>query len=192
MNPLLGFRFMEVFLEVLEEYLGEVRIRPPSSSLLSFLTDPRRPLCSQVSESSLKENFDIVYEVRSLPPFPACFLLPSRAHASLPSPPRQLLEEMLDEGSPLTTQSNILRDIVLPPTLLNKVLSVAGVSGFVSSLFFIRRRGLTCSRPFDSLGPPSLHQPFSSPIPWRRPGVKHISNEVFFDFVESLDVVLDR
>ncbi|KAL7415546.1 Mu homology domain-containing protein [Mrakia frigida] len=119
-NPLLGFRFMEVFLEVLEEYLGEV------------------------SESTLKDNFDIVY---------------------------QLLEEMLDEGSPLTTQSNILRDIVLPPSLLNKVLSVAGVSG---------------------LGPPPLHQPFSSPIPWRRPGVKHISNEIFFDFVESLDVVLDR
>lgn len=32
-NPLLGFRFMEVFLEVLEEYLGEVRC-PSSFSAL--------------------------------------------------------------------------------------------------------------------------------------------------------------
>ena len=42
----------------------------------------------------------------------------------------QLLEEMLDEGYPLTTESNLLRDIVLPPTLLSKVLSAAGVSGY--------------------------------------------------------------
>lgn len=47
---------------------------------------------------------------------------------SIPPLP-QLLEEMLDEGYPLTTESNLLRDIVLPPTLLSKVLSAAGVSG---------------------------------------------------------------
>lgn len=43
--------------------------------------------------------------------------------------PPQLLEEMLEEGYPLTTEANLLRDIVLPPTLLSKVLSAAGVSG---------------------------------------------------------------
>lgn len=89
----------------------------------------------QVSESTLKDNFDIVYQV-SFSPSQKVELKP--LETSSPFSPFlllvQLLEEMLDEGSPLTTQSNILRDIVLPPSLLNKVLSVAGVSGFVRRL----------------------------------------------------------
>jgi len=137
-NPLLGFRFMEVFLEVLEEYLGEVRSPssslPNSPSLRSAQLTPPPFLVSQVSESTLKDNFDIVYQV-GLSSLERQRLATSsnQAHASLPPflSFLQLLEEMLDEGSPLTTQSNILRDIVLPPSLLNKVLSVAGVSGFV-------------------------------------------------------------
>lgn len=39
------------------------------------------------------------------------------------------MEEMLDNGIPLTTEPNALRDIVLPPSLINKMLSVAGVAG---------------------------------------------------------------
>ncbi|CED84828.1 Clathrin-associated protein medium chain [Phaffia rhodozyma] len=119
-NPLIGFRFLEVFLSILEGYIGDI------------------------SESHLKSCFDIVY---------------------------QLLEEMLDEGYPQTTEANILRDLVLPPSLLSKVLDVAGVSG---------------------LGPPSTHVPFSSSIPWRRSDVKHSSNEIFFDFVESVQSTVDR
>jgi AP-3 complex subunit mu len=42
------------------------------------------------------------------------------------------------------------------------------------------------------LGGPAINQPFSSPIPWRRPGVKHSSAEIFFDFAESLALTLDR
>ncbi len=38
---------------------------------------------------------------------------------------------MLDDGIPLTTETNTLRDIVLPPSLINKMLSVAGVVGYV-------------------------------------------------------------
>lgn len=41
------------------------------------------------------------------------------------------MEEMLDNGIPLTTEPNALRDIVLPPSLINKMLSVAGVAGLV-------------------------------------------------------------
>jgi AP-3 complex subunit mu len=40
-----------------------------------------------------------------------------------------LIEEMLDEGHPMTTESNMLKDIVLPPTLVRKLLTAAGVSG---------------------------------------------------------------
>jgi len=42
---------------------------------------------------------------------------------------RQLVEEMLDEGHPMTMESAMLKEIVLPPTLMRKLLNVAGVSG---------------------------------------------------------------
>lgn len=76
----------------------------------------------------------MVYQVRP-PPLPSLLALAPTLCAA----PRltlssvlcglQLLEEMLDEGYPLTTETNLLRDIVLPPSLLSKVLSAAGVSG---------------------------------------------------------------
>lgn len=34
--------------------------------------------------------------------------------------------------------------------------------------------------------------PFTAPIPWRRPGVRHSNNEIYFDIEESLDAILDR
>lgn len=45
----------------------------------------------------------------------------------------QLIEEMLDEGHPMTMETNMLKEIVLPPTLMRKLMNVAGVSGCVSS-----------------------------------------------------------
>jgi hypothetical protein len=38
---------------------------------------------------------------------------------------------MLDEGYPLTMETNMLKDIVLPPSIVRKLLSAAGVSGQV-------------------------------------------------------------
>jgi AP-3 complex subunit mu len=43
--------------------------------------------------------------------------------------PNQLIEEMLDEGHPMTMETNMLKEIVLPPTLMRKILNAAGVSG---------------------------------------------------------------
>lgn len=34
--------------------------------------------------------------------------------------------------------------------------------------------------------------PFTAPIPWRRPGVRHNNNEIYFDIEESLDAIVDR
>jgi hypothetical protein len=57
----------------------------------------------EVTAPVLRDNFDIVH---------------------------QLLEETLDaSGHPLTTAPNVLRDIVLPPSPISKILSVAGVAG---------------------------------------------------------------
>ncbi|TDL29796.1 clathrin adaptor, mu subunit [Rickenella mellea] len=118
-DPLYVFAFLSTFVDVLSDYLGEV------------------------STSSIREHFDVVY---------------------------QLLEEMLDDGHPLTTERNALSDIVLPPSLLNKILSVTGVSG-------LSKASAT---------------PFSSPIPWRKAGVRYNNNEIYFDVVEDLRAIVNK
>lgn len=77
---------------------------------------------------------------------------------------------MLDNGHPLTTEKNALRDIVLPPSLLSKILSVAGMPG-------VSKAG---------------SNPFASPIPWRKLGIKYNNNEVYFDLVEDLRAVVSK
>uniref|UniRef100_A0A8H7Y1W4 MHD domain-containing protein n=1 Tax=Psilocybe cubensis TaxID=181762 RepID=A0A8H7Y1W4_PSICU len=105
-----------------------------------------------ISSLILRENFDVVY---------------------------QLLEETLDSGGhPLTTSSNALRDIVLPPSLLNKLLSVAGAN--------IN----TTINSGSGLG--AAGGAFSSPIPWRKAGLRYASNEIYFDMVEKLKAVVNR
>jgi hypothetical protein len=41
----------------------------------------------------------------------------------------ELLGEIVDNGEIMTTEPNALRDIVLPPSLLNKLMSAAGLQG---------------------------------------------------------------
>ena len=86
----------------------------------------------------------------------------------------QLLEETLDAGGhPLTTSPNALRDIVLHPSLITKILSVTGVSGLT--------------------GPTTNNMSaFSSPIPWWKAGVRYNNNEIYFDIVETLDAVVNK
>ena len=71
-----------------------------------------------VTETALKDNFDIVYMVRPILP-----------NLQKKDADKQLVEEMLDEGHPMTMESAMLKEIVLPPTLMRKLLNVAGVSG---------------------------------------------------------------
>ncbi|KAI5124765.1 hypothetical protein M0805_005399 [Coniferiporia weirii] len=97
----------------------------------------------EVSSSTLRDHFDVVY---------------------------QLLEEMLDNGHPLTTERSALRDIVLSPSLLNKILSVTGVSGLAKA----------------------SSNPFASPIPWRKYGIKYNNNEIYFDMVEDLRAIVNK
>ncbi|KAF8165113.1 Mu homology domain-containing protein [Crassisporium funariophilum] len=127
-DPLVGFAFLQTFIDILREYFGNL------------------------SAATLKENFDVVY---------------------------QLLEETLDSGGhPLTTSPNALRDVVLPPSLLNKLLNVAGanINSTINS----------------GSGLGSAGGPFSSPIPWRKAGLKYTSNEIYFDFVEELKAIVNK
>ncbi|KAJ6627399.1 Mu homology domain-containing protein [Mycena sp. CBHHK59/15] len=127
-DPLFAFAFLQTFIDILREYFGTV------------------------SAATLKDNFDVVY---------------------------QLLEETLDSGGhPLTTSPNALRDIVLPPSLLSKLLNVAGanINSTINS----------------GSGLGAAGGPFSSPIPWRKAGLRYNSNEIYFDVVEELKVIVNK
>lgn len=139
-DPLFAFAFLQTFTDILHEYLGNV------------------------SAATLKENFDVVYQVRSLK-LPVILLNV-----------QQLLEETLDSGGhPLTTATNALRDIVLPPSLLSKLLNVAGAN-------------ITSAINSGSVG----GGPFASPIPWRKAGLRYTSNEIYFDVLEELDASVNK
>lgn len=77
---------------------------------------------------------------------------------------------MLDNGYPLTTEPNTLRDIIIPPSFADRILSVAGVADLSNT----------------------SAKPFSSPIPWRKAGLKYNNNEIYFDVVEELDAIVNR
>nr|GAT46224.1 predicted protein [Mycena chlorophos] len=125
-DPLFAFAFIQTFIDILTEYFGAL------------------------SAATLKDNFDVVY---------------------------QLLEETLDAGGqPLTTSPNALRDIVLPPSLLSKLLSATGAN-LASAL--------------NSTGS-NIGGPFSSPIPWRKAGLRYTRNEIYFDMVEELKAIVNK
>jgi len=85
----------------------------------------------------------------------------------------------------MTMEPAMLKDIVLPPTLMRKLLGVAGVSGSVGE-----PTGLETQLTNRIQSPASA--PFTAPIPWRRQGVRHTNNEIYFDIEESLDAIIDR
>ena len=115
---------------------------------------------------------------------------------------QQLIEEMLDEGHPVTTETSMLKEIVLPPTLMGKLLSAAGVSGcvfishypcFTPVYRWSSRQPRACASSTDPCRlQNSASAPFSAPIPWRRQNVRHANNEITFDIAESLHAVVDR
>ncbi|KAI8977042.1 Mu homology domain-containing protein [Mycotypha africana] len=94
-----------------------------------------------VSESSIRENFVTVY---------------------------QLFEEMMDYGYPLTTEPNALKEIIMPPTIINKVMTSVGAAAGVA---------------------PKIPQSMSN-IPWRKAGVKYTQNEIYFDIIEEIDATI--
>ncbi|CAG0900563.1 unnamed protein product [Cyprideis torosa] len=99
---------------------------------------------SDCTESVIKEHYVIVYE---------------------------LLDEMLDNGFPLATENNILKELIRPPNVFRTLANtVTGKSNMSSTL------------PMGSL----------SSVPWRRSGVKYTNNEAYFDVIEELDAVIDR
>lgn len=79
---------------------------------------------------------------------------------------------MIDNGFPLTTEPNILREMIVPPNIVSKVLSVVtGNTNNVSN---------------------TLPGATASCVPWRTTDLKHASNEVNVDLVEEIDTIINR
>ncbi|MCO5559663.1 hypothetical protein L7F22_013264 [Adiantum nelumboides] len=98
-----------------------------------------------LTEDQIKDNFVIVYE---------------------------LLDEMMDNGFPLTTEINVLKDMISPPNIVSRMLSV--VTGGSSNMNT------------------TLPVATASNWPWRGTDVKYSNNEVYFDLVEEMDVIVNR
>ncbi|KAF3932144.1 hypothetical protein ABW20_dc0107886 [Dactylellina cionopaga] len=79
----------------------------------------------------------------------------------------EILGEMCDDGLPFNTEPNGLRDVVLPPSIMKKLLA-------------------NVTLPSGSLDPFRSAPSTISTIPWRRANVKHVSNEMYLDLVETL------
>mmetsp|Transcript_31012 Transcript_31012/g.50167 ORF Transcript_31012/g.50167 Transcript_31012/m.50167 type:complete len:415 (+) Transcript_31012:81-1325(+) len=127
-------------------FLSTVQTEVPPLLVIEFLNrtiEIFEDYFGEVNEDAIKENFVTVY---------------------------QLLDEMLDNGLPLTTEPNVLKSMILPPSLANKIMaSVGGQSSVRSAL------------PDGSM----------SNVPWRRQGIKYASNEIYFDVIEELDCIID-
>nr|XP_031295892.1 AP-3 complex subunit mu-2-like [Camelus dromedarius] len=78
---------------------------------------------------------------------------------------------MLDNGFPLATESNILKELIKPPTILRTVVNTITGSTNVG----------------DQLPTGQL-----SVVPWRRTGVKYTNNEAYFDVIEEIDAIIDK
>ncbi|CCI44601.1 unnamed protein product [Albugo candida] len=97
----------------------------------------------EFDEHSIKDNFSTVY---------------------------QLLEEMLDNGYPLTMEPNALKAMVAPPSTANRIAAMMSGRSSVSN---------------------TLPEGTESSIPWRKSGVRYTQNEIYFDIVEEIDAITD-
>ncbi|OCK75669.1 adaptor protein complex 3 Mu3A [Lepidopterella palustris CBS 459.81] len=98
----------------------------------------------------------------------------------------QLLSEMCDGGLVSNTEPNALRDVVEAPSWMGRLLGGVGLPSASPSLT------PSTNTPF-SLPRPSIPRPnanTTSPVPWRRANVRHTSNELYVDIVETLHITL--
>ncbi|KAL4908162.1 hypothetical protein BDW74DRAFT_174855 [Aspergillus multicolor] len=94
----------------------------------------------------------------------------------------QLLHEMCDAGIVCNTELNALQEVVEMPGWMGKLLGNVALPGSSTPILGqsgLKRQSLTSANA--ALGPA---------IPWRRPGVRHTSNELYVDIVESLTVTM--
>ncbi|PAA50011.1 hypothetical protein BOX15_Mlig027272g2 [Macrostomum lignano] len=129
-------------------FVAVCRSEVPPLFVIEFLhrvADIVKDYFEDVTETIIKDNVVLVYE---------------------------LLDEMLDNGFPLATEPNILKELIRPPTLFRTITDA--MSG--------KNTNVSASLPTGQL----------SNIPWRRIGVRYANNEAYFDVIEELDAIVDR
>ncbi|KAI9699709.1 MAG: hypothetical protein M1836_002743 [Candelina mexicana] len=97
----------------------------------------------------------------------------------------QLLGEMCDAGAVSNTEPNALRDVVEVPGWMGKLLGGVGLPGSSPAL---GPASGTLALQKQQIG---LTQTATGPaLPWRRANVRHTSNEMYVDIVETLSVTI--
>jgi AP-3 complex subunit mu len=147
---------------------------------LNSFVDLLHDYFGNVSEIIIKDNFSIVYEVNE-----GLFTaLKTKFLYQL----IKLLAEILDYGYPHITEPCILKDIIPPPSILSTVINAVsiGTTYVLGSIIFVRL-DLRLYR-FGTKTPQSV----LSQVPWRVSGLKYTNNEVYFDIVEELNIIIDR
>jgi len=122
-------------------FLSVVNAEFPPLLVLEFLhrlIDTFKEYFSDVSEEGLKSNFITVV---------------------------QLLDEMMDNGFPMITEPNILKDMILQQGFKNIVIGGSTVSDV-------------------------LPENTVTSIPWRK-SVKYTNNEIYLDIIEEIDLIQD-
>jgi len=107
----------------------------------------------------------------------------------------QLLSEMVDGGIIAVTEPNALRDVVEAPSVLKSLLGGVGLPSSTPTLSSGSGGGFSLGggRASPRLGPGlgmSSNTQVGSTVPWRRANVRHTSNEMYVDIVETLSVTV--
>jgi len=127
-------------------FVSTVKEEQPPLLVIEFLHrvgDIIQDYFGTIEEGNLKENFSTVY---------------------------QLLEEMMDNGFPLTTEPNALKAMIHPPSMISKIAEATiGASGVSET----------------------LPEGTVSNMPWRKTGVKYAQNEIYVDIIEEVDAIIN-
>jgi AP-3 complex subunit mu len=122
-------------------FVGVVQTETPPMmviELLNRIVDVFASYVGKIDDHSIKQNFVTIY---------------------------QLLDEMIDNGFPITSELSLLRDLVKPPQNVMKAITD------------------TVTRQDSGHG--------ISPVPWRKLGIRYATNEIFFDLVEEMNCIID-
>lgn len=162
----------------------------PPTLLYSIVQDQLLFLCPCSSDTEPLQVLEFLHRVADvLEDFLGAPLLASKIEGNY-DVVAQLLNEMVDGGIIACTEPNPLRDVVDAPNFMKSLLGGVGLpSSTPSSLTPSATPFSLASRPSPRLGPSNATQT-SSPVPWRRANVRHTSNELYVDIVETLQVIM--
>lgn len=188
---------------VLPLYLSQPSPRPslvylpntnPPTLLYSIVQDQLLFLCPSSTDTEPLLVLEFLHRVAdALEDFLGSPLLASKieSHYDVVA---QLLNEMVDGGVVSCTEPNALKDVVEPPSLMKSLLGGVGLPNSTPSSLTPSATpfSLGGSRSSPRLGPAGAGTgaAVASPVPWRKANVRHTSNEMYVDIVETLSVTL--